>query len=147
MKFFTAIISLATCLTCLAGDVGSTVLTELAKIEIEKDYCQIAISSNKIIQLGEPAVTMLGEALINPRNGLRMKWSIAQVLGEIGSAQAIPALKIALTSDNEWLRDVAKLALSKISGETKKLGKVYLTTIGKQTTQTDCETGAVEVIK
>lgn len=130
-----------------ADDINSIVLTETAMLELRRDTCEDVISMNKLITLGEPAVQILIDVLGNPRNGLKMKWGVAQVLGEIGSKKAIPALQQALKSDNEWLRDTAKQSISLINNELKRAGKVYLWTIGTQTTRTTCETGVVEVIK
>jgi len=148
MKKIITIIGLLTIsFTAGAADIQTTVLTELAKIETQQDYCQIAVSTNKLIQLGDSAVGPLSEALISPKNGLQLKWSAAQVLGEIGSTQGIPALNAALNSDNEWLRDTAKRSISMINHEVPRKGKVYLMSYGVQGSRTDCETGTIELIK
>jgi len=130
-----------------AADIPSTVSSELAAIEIQEDFCKMAISTNKLIALGEPAVGALSEALNNPNVGLKAKWSAAEALGEIGSTQGIPALNEALRSDNGWLRDTAKHSISIINGEVQRAGKVYLMSYGQQVTKTDCEAGTVEILK
>lgn len=141
--------------TAVADDVLNTITTELAKIEINgnlsvPNYCEIAKSTNKLIALGEGAVTPLSSALLSKNVGLQTKFRIARALGEIGNSNAISALEEAnkaSSSDNTWLKYEIEQALKLIRGQLKSSGKVYVYTIGVQTTRTDCETGTIEIMK
>lgn len=140
------VMAMAISFSAMAQDIKSSVQTELVKIAVQSDMRENVLATNRLIQLGEPAVGALSEALVSPQVDLRAKWAVAQALGEIGGKSALPALTNCLNSDNSWLKSICVKSTAIINGEQKRAGKVYLYTIGVETTRTDVEAGTTVVI-
>ena len=148
-KLVTILVSFCSILTSFsarAADAKSIVQNELQQIVEKSDMRENILSTNRIIQLGDSAVDSLVDVLINQKINLKAKWAAAQALGEIGNQNALPALESCQSADNGWLRLICANSTAVISGQKKREGKVYLYSIGYQTTRTDVEAGTTEVI-
>ena len=156
MKSTTTILSLLFMFcTASAQTNNSDVMNELVKVASSPssaDLCVWISSTNKLVQIGEPAVNTLISVLQSDKYGDISKWSAALALGEIGNTKAVQTLTDVATknpSDSHgfYLGDLSRNAIGKIKGEIKKEGKFRKTTIAVQKTVTDCESGEVKVIQ
>lgn len=135
--------------TCVANanDIEMNVNSELAKVESEMDACKVVISTNKLIQLGDAAISTLTQALTNNSVANESKWSAAMALGHIGNTRALSALEsVVSTTTDSWLKMLSQDAISMIKGEIPRDGKVYVYAFGVKKTKIDCEAGKAEII-
>jgi HEAT repeat protein len=95
-----------------ADDVDSLV----ARISTSfNDWAAQAKAENKLIAMGDAATGRLTQMLNDPGASDQTQWSIAMVLGKIGSSKAVPALASNLeATNNDWERGVVASALTSI---------------------------------
>lgn len=129
-------------------EVKDNVNSQLAIVANELDACRVVIATNKMIKMGDSAVTALSDALLSEEVANQSKWSAAMALGQIGNAQALSILEqVEKTTTDSWLKSISQDAISMIKAEIPRDGKVYVYAFGVKKTKIDCEAGTSELIK
>lgn len=146
LKLVGALVMISFSLNAMANDVKSTVQNELEQVVLQSEMRDRVLIANRLINLGEQAVETLAEALLDSEADISIKWTAASALGEIGSKKGLTALQNCLKEDNAWLKSICSNSLEIINGQKKRAGKVYLYTIGTETTRTDVERGVTVVV-